>query len=46
MQIDYDGTDVTFDERLEHIAERYGKESIQYINAAIVIENVKNYQRN
>lgn len=44
MQTDYDGADVTFDERLEHIAERYGKESIQYINAAIVIEDVKNYE--
>ena len=43
IQTDYDGTDVTFDERLRHIAERYGKESVQYINAAIVIENVKNY---
>ena len=43
MQTDCDGTDVIFDERLEHIAERYGRESIQYINATIVIENVKNY---
>lgn len=43
MQTDYDGTDVTFDERLEHIAERYGRESVQYKNATIVIENIKNY---
>lgn len=43
MQTDYDGTDVTFDKRLEHIAERYGKESVQYRNATIVIEDVKNY---
>lgn len=43
MQTDYDGTDVTFDERLEHIAERYGRESVQYKNATIVVENVKSY---
>lgn len=41
MRTDYDGTDVTFNERLEHIAERYGTESSQYKNAAIVIENIK-----
>ena len=43
MQTDYDGTDVTFEEKLQHIAERYGRKSIQYINASIVIEDVKNY---
>lgn len=41
MQTDYDGTDVTFKERLQHIAERYGEKSEQYKNAVIVIENIK-----
>ena len=46
MQTDYDGAEVMFEERLQHIAERYGRESTQYKNAVIVIEDVKNYWQN
>ena len=38
MQIDKSGNEVTYDERLEDIKQRYGINSIQYINSKKIIE--------
>lgn len=38
MQIDKYGNDVGYEKRLEDIASRYGKNSIQYINAKKIID--------
>ncbi|MBR4110493.1 MAG: HD domain-containing protein [Clostridia bacterium] len=40
MQIDKYGNDVGFDKRLEDIKNRYGEDSIQYINAKSVIDSL------
>lgn len=40
MQIDKYGNDVGFDKRLKDIKNRYGEDSIQYINAKSVIDSL------
>lgn len=41
MQIDKNGNDVGYEKRLEDIKNRYGLDSIQYINAKKVISSFK-----
>ena len=41
MQIDKYGNDVSYDERLEDIKQRYGNNSIQYINAKEIIKRLE-----
>lgn len=41
MQIDKDGNDVSYNERLEDIKQRYGNNSIQYINAKEIIKRLE-----
>lgn len=41
MQINKSGNEVTYDERLEDIKQRYGSNSIQYINSKKIIEKCK-----
>lgn len=41
MMIDKKGNDVGFDKRLEDIRNRYGEDSIQYINCAKIINELK-----
>lgn len=43
MTVNQKGCDVTPEERLEDIARRYGIESIQYINAALLKEEIKKW---
>ena len=40
MTTDFDGTNVTIDERLDHISSRYGSDSSQYINACKLAEEL------
>lgn len=41
MKINKEGQEVSYEERLDDIADRYGKESIQYQNAKKVISTLK-----
>lgn len=41
MQIDKYGNDVGYEKRLEDIKNRYGKKSIEYINARTIIEKLR-----
>ena len=41
MQIDKSGKEVTYDERLEDIKQRYGINSIQYINSQKIIDKCR-----
>lgn len=41
MQIDKYGNDVSYNERLEDIKQRYGNNSIQYINAKEIIKKLE-----
>ena len=41
MKINKEGQEVSYEERLDDIADRYGKESIQYQNAEKVISTLK-----
>lgn len=41
MQIDKSGNEVTYDERLEDIKQRYGIDSIQYINSKKIIDKCR-----
>lgn len=41
MQIDKSGNEVTYDERLEDIKQRYGINSIQYINSKKIIDKCR-----
>ena len=41
MQIDKYGNDVGYDKRLEDIKQRYGNNSIQYINAKEIIKRLE-----
>ena len=41
MQIDKSGNEVSYDERLEDIKQRYGINSIQYINSKKVIDKCR-----
>lgn len=40
MQIDKYGNDVGYEKRLEDIKNRYGMNSIQFINAKIIVDNL------
>ena len=41
MMIDKSGNDIGFDKRLEDIKNRYGKDSIQYINCVKIVYELK-----
>lgn len=41
MMIDKYGNDISFDKRIEDIKNRYGEESIQYINCLKIINDLK-----
>ena len=41
MMIDKYGNDVGFDKRLENIKSRYGEDSIQYINCAKIVNELR-----
>ncbi|MBQ6497789.1 MAG: HD domain-containing protein [Bacilli bacterium] len=41
MMIDKYGNDISFDKRIEDIKNRYGEESVQYINCLKIINDLK-----
>ena len=45
MMIDKYGNDVGFDKRLEDIKNRYGEDSIQYINCVKIVDELSSYSK-
>ena len=45
MQIDKYGNDVGYDKRLEDIKNRYGEDSIQYINCVKIVDELSSYSK-